>query len=321
LSPDVANHYGNLVYGYCRLNRFREAQDAYRQAISLKLETTLMHSNRYGVAFLEADREEMQRQVAWAIGKPGSEGFLLSNQSDTESFAGLLGKAREISRRAMESAQRAGAQETAAVWQMNAALREAEIGNAAQARNVIAAALALAATRGVRILAAVALARAGDSERSQKLADELQKQNPLSTTINGYWLPTIRAAIEINRQNPEKAIEILQTAAPYELGNPSPQAGVGATLYPVYLRGQAYLLLRQGGAAAVEFQKFLEHRGVVVNCPLGALARLGLARAYVLQRDAAKARAAYQDFLTLWKDADPDLPTIIKAKAEYAKLD
>jgi len=320
LSPDVANHYGNLVYGYCRLNRFREAQDAYRQAISLKLETSLMHSYRYGVAFLEADREEMQRQVAWAIGRPGSEGFLLSNQSDTESFAGLLGKAREMSRRAMDSAQRAGAQETAADCEMNAALREAELGNVAEARHATAAALGLAATRGVRILAAVALARAGDSGGSQKLADELQKQNTLSTTINGYWLPTIRAAIEINRQNPEKAIEILQTAAPYELGNPSPQAGVGATLYPVYLRGQAYLLLRQGSAAAVEFQKFLEHRGVVVNCPLGALARLGLARAYVLQGDAAKARAAYQEFLTLWKDADPDLPILIKAKAEYAKL-
>ena len=152
----------------------------------------------------------------------------------------------------MESANGPACRDGPAVWQMNAALREAEIGNAAQARNVIAAALALAATRGVRILAAVALARAGDSERSQKLADELQKQNPLSTTINGYWLPTIRAAIEINRQNPEKAIEILQTAAPYELGNPSPQAGVGEPCIPyIYAARRTCCCAREAGRRGV----------------------------------------------------------------------
>jgi len=152
------------------------------------------------------------------------------------------------------------------------------------------------------------------------MADELQKQNPLNTKINGYFLPTIRAAVEINRKNPAKAIEILQVAAPYELGNPDPDPVVGAMMYPVYERGQAYLLLQQGRAAAAEFQKFLDHQGVVVNCPLGSLARLGLARAYAMQGDAAKAKAAYQDFLTLWKDADANIPILIAAKAEYAKL-
>ena len=320
LNPDSATPYTNLVYDYGRLNRLSEAKAAYELAISRKMDLPLMHSYRYGVAFLEGDVEEMQRQVDWATGKPGAEGSLLSYQSDTEAYSGHLGKARELSRRAVDSAQHAGGKETSADWEMNAALREAELGDIGQARKETAAALALASTRGIQIPAAMALARAGDSERAQKMADELQKQNPLDTVINGYWLPTIRAAIEINRKAPAKAIEILQGAAPNELGNPSPQAGVGAMMYPVYLRGQAYLLSHQGAAAAAEFQKFVDHRGVVVNCPLGALARLGLARAYALQGDSAKARAAYQDFLTLWKDADPDVPVLIAAKAEYAKL-
>jgi tetratricopeptide (TPR) repeat protein len=320
LNPDSGAPYTNLVYGYGRLNRLSEAKAAYEQAISRKLDHPLMHSYRYGVGFLEGDVEEMQRQLDWATGKPGAEGSLLSYQSDTEAYSGHLGKARELSRRAVGSAQSAGGKETSADWEMNAALREAELGDIGQARKETAAALALASTRGIQILAAMALARAGDSDRAQKIAGELQKQNPLNTVINGYWLPTIRAAIEINLKNPAKAIEILQVAAPYELGNPSPQAGVGATMYPVYLRGQAYLLLHQGSAAAAEFQKFLDHRGVVVNCLLGALAHLGLGRAYALTGDSAKARAAYQDFLALWKDADPDVPILKQAKAEYAKL-
>jgi eukaryotic-like serine/threonine-protein kinase len=320
LNPDSGTPYANLVADYGRLNRLGEAKAAYQLATSRKLEYPSLHSNRYGVAFLEGDVEEMQRQADWATGNPEAEGILLSAQSDTESFSGRLGKARELSQRAVDSARRASEKETAAEWEMNAALREAEFSNTAQARSATAAALALASTRNVQILAALALARAGDSNGTQKMADELQKQNPLNTKINGYFLPTIRAAVEINRKNPAKAIEILQVAAPYELGNPDPDPVVGAMMYPVYERGQAYLLLHQGSAAAAEFQKFLDHRGVVVNCPLGALARLGLARAYAMQGDAAKAKAAYQDFLTLWKDADPDIPILIAAKAEYAKL-
>jgi predicted Zn-dependent protease len=152
------------------------------------------------------------------------------------------------------------------------------------------------------------------------MADELEKQNPLNTVINGYWLPTMRAAVEINRNDPGKAIELLQTAASSELGNPLPQVNGGVFFYPIYVRAQAYLLLHRGNEAATEFQKFLAHRGVVGNCPLGALAHLGLARAYALQGETAKAKTAYQDFLTLWKDADPDIPILKEAKAEYAKL-
>ncbi len=320
LNPDSAVVYANLVSAYSHLYRLGEAKTAYERALARKLDSPKLHYNRYGVAFLEGDAAEMERQSAWGAGLPGSDDILLSPQSDTEASSGHLGIARELSRRASESAQRIGEKEAAAGREMNAALREAEFGNAAQARSQTASALALDSTQGTQILAALALARAGDSDQAQKMADELEKQNPLNTTINRYWLPTIRAAIELNRQNPAKALEILQTAAPYELGEPDPAPEVGGFLYPIFVRGQAYLALRQGSAAAAEFQKFLDYRGVVINGPLGPLARLGLARAYALQGDTSKARAAYQDFLTLWKDADADIPVLIAAKAEYAKL-
>ena len=222
LNPDSGTLWANLVADYSRLNRLGEAKAAYQVAMSRKLEYPSLHSNRYGVAFLEGDVEEMQRQADWATGNPEAEGILLSAQSDTEAFSGRLGNARELSQRAVDSARRASEKETAAEWEMNAALREVEFSNTAQARSATAAALALASTRDVQILAALALARAGDSNRAQKMADELQKQNPLNTNINGYFLPTIRAAVEINRKNPAKAIEILQVAAPYELGTPTP---------------------------------------------------------------------------------------------------
>jgi len=172
----------------------------------------------------------------------------------------------------------------------------------------------------VRILATLVLARSGDSLRAQKMADELEKQNPVNTVIVDYWLPTTRAAIEMNRNNPSKAVELLQAATSYELGDPLPEVEFGGFLYPPYMRGQAYLLLHQGIEAAAEFQKFLDHRGLVANCPLAALAHLQLGRAYAMQGDTAKGRAAYQDFLTLWKDADPDIPILKQAKAEYARL-
>jgi predicted Zn-dependent protease len=170
----------------------------------------------------------------------------------------------------------------------------------------------------VRSLAGLALARAGENAQAHKLAENLNKEFPMHTIIQGYWLPCIGAAIEISAKKPANALQILQRAAPYELGQSQPfQLGM---LYPIYLRGQAYLLARQGKEAAVEFQKIIEHRGIVLNFPLGALVRLGLARAYALQGEVEKARAAYQDFLILWKDADPDVPILKEAKAEYAKL-
>jgi tetratricopeptide (TPR) repeat protein len=319
LNPDISIEYDNLVQFYAYLNRFDEATAAYQQAMAHKLEVPGVYTALYGVAFLQDDIAEMQRQAARATGKPG-ENRLLSYQSDTEAFSGHLGKARDFSRRAIESGKRADKKETAAGWQMNAALREAEFGNMAQARNETAAALALASTRDVQILAALALARTGDSAQAQKGADELEKRNPVNTVIVGYWLPTIRAVIEMNRNNPGTAVELLRAANFYELGTPLPTVEFGAFLYPAYLRGEAYLLLRKGNEAGAEFQKFLDHRGLVANCPLAPLAHLGLARAYVMQGDTAKARAAYQDFLTLWKEADPDIPILKQAKGEYVKL-
>jgi eukaryotic-like serine/threonine-protein kinase len=317
LNQDASFVYGNLISFYASLGRLDEATATYQQAMAHKFENPQLNPAMYGVAFLRGDAAEMRRVLDLSAGELGVEDGVLSQQSDTEAFSGRLGKARDFSRRAVESAQRADEKETAAMWQLNGALREAEFGNAAQARNETASALALASTRDMRILAALALARAGDSSRAQTMADELEKQNPVNTVIVGYWLPTIRAAIEMNRNNPAKAIELLHPATSYELGGPTPAV---VCLYPAYVRGQAYLRLHQGTEATAEFQKFLDHRGIVGNCPLGALAHLGLARAYVLQGDTAKARAAYQDFLTLWKDADADIPVLIAAKAEYAKL-
>ena len=320
LNPDNSVAYGNLMVDYAYLNRFDEANATYQQAIAHKVEDPYLSCLQYGVAFLRGDAAEMQRQAASTTGKPGTEDILFSFQSDTEAFSGRLRKARGLSRAAVESAKRADENETAAGWQMNAALREAEFGNVAQARVETASALSLASSRDVQILAALAQARTGDSAYARRVADEFEKQNSPNTTLVGYWLPTIRAATEINRNDPAKAIDILQAASPYEFGVPVPPSQFGGYLYPAYLRGQAYLLLHKGSEATIEFQKFLDHRGLLANCPLGALAHLGLARAFVMQGDIAKARAAYQDFLTLWKDADPDIPILKQAKAEYAKL-
>jgi eukaryotic-like serine/threonine-protein kinase len=327
LNPEAGFSDLNLIGYYTSLGRLDEAEATYQQAMAHKSEDPTLKAAMYVVAFLRGDAAGMRRVLDSTAGELGVEDGVLSNQSDTEAFSGRLGKARDFSRRAVESAQRADEKESAALWQMDGALREAEFGNAARARNETASALALASTRDMRILAALALARAGDSARAQTMADELEKQNPVNTVIVGYWLPTIRAAIEMNRNNPAKAIELLHTATSYELGSPVPWGGC---LYPAYLRGQAYLSLHQSSEAAAEFQKILDHRGIVGNCPLGALAHLGVARADALQAktsqgadaDAARVRAlaAYKDFLTLWKDADPDIPTLVAAKAEYAKL-
>jgi predicted Zn-dependent protease len=259
----------------------------------------------------------MGRQAKWAADKPGVADLLLSYQSDTEAFFGRLAKARDFSRRAVQSARQNDQKETAIMWQMNAALREAEFGNTARAHEQTVA--AMASIQDAQAPAALALARAGDSARAQKLADEMQKQFPLATLMVNYWLPTIRAAIEIDRNNPSNAIEFLEAATPLEMGGVTDME-FGWLLYPVYLRGQAYLLLHQGAEAATEFRKFIDHPTLVANNPLFVLAHLGLARAYALQGQRDKSRAAYQEFFNLWKAADPDIPIYKQAKAEYAKL-
>ncbi len=319
LAPDDAICGSNLIQFYALLNRLDEARATYQEAIRRNPDYEGLHAYLYGLAFLQRDTVEMERQANWAANKLGWADVLFSYQSDTAAFSGRLRKAQEFSQRAVESAQRNAQRETAVLWEMNAALREAEFGNLARAHEQSTSAATKASTRNVQILAALALARAGDSTRAERVADELQKQFPLDSVISGYWLPTIRASVEINRSDPSNAIEFLKAAAPYELGLVS-NLEFGALLYPPYVRGQAYLLLHEGTEAAAEFQKFLDHRTLVANNPLFALAHLGLARAYTLSRDTAKARTTYQDFLTLWKDADPDIPILIAAKAEYAKL-
>jgi tetratricopeptide (TPR) repeat protein len=321
LLPDSSVTYGNLVGQYVEVNRLDEAKSVYDEAVTRKAENSALHANMYGVAFLLGNQTEMDRQVAWAAGKAGVEDLILSAESDTEAYYGRTGKANELSRRAMGSAKRNDLKETAVLWQLEAALREAELGNRAEARQQATAALALASNHDSQILGALALARAGASAQAATMANDLAKQYPEDTLVHNYWLPSIRAAIELSQSNADKAIEILRTAAPYEQGTPTPPTHtVGAVFYPIYLRGEAYLKSGQGKEAATEFQKMLDHRNLVVNFITGALAHLGLARAYALQRDTVKARAAYKDFFALWKDAEPDIPVLKEAKAEYAKL-
>jgi eukaryotic-like serine/threonine-protein kinase len=321
MSPSTSGPaYANLMEGYIALNRLDEAKTVYRQSVERKLEYQFLHDDRYEVAFLEDDQDEMNRQVAAVTGKPGLEDILFSAESDTEAFHGRLGKARQLTTQAVTSALRASEKETASLWLLSSALREVAFGNAERARQEASRGLAIASTRDVKTLAALTFACAGDSSRARAMADDLQKQSPLNTTLNHYWLPAVRAYIELRGGNPGGAVKLLEEAVPYDLAFPQPQFSEGGQLYPVFVRGQAYLALHQGKEAAAEFQKFIEHRTIVANYPLASIARVGLARAYALQRDTNKARAAYQDFLAFWKDADPDIPILKQAKAEYAKL-
>jgi DNA-binding winged helix-turn-helix (wHTH) protein/tetratricopeptide (TPR) repeat protein len=316
--PNNGNNYVNLGCAYTALNRLDEAEAVYKQAEERKLENELMLANRYQVAFLKGDVAEMAQLLSDAMGKPGSEDRLLATQADTEGWYGKLKNARELTERAMNSAQRNDAKERAAAYQAAAALREVESGSREQARAEAKAAVKLAPNRDVRAVAALALARAGDTAGAEKLTAELDRTFPLDTLVQRYWLPTIRAGIALERKDPDRAIELLKVANTIELS--ALTGNLAIFMNPPYVRAEAYLMLRDGNRAAVEFQKFIDHRGLVVNFPWGALARLGLGRAYALQGDAAKARAAYQDFLKLWKDADPDIPISKEAKAEYAKL-
>ena len=339
LEPSNGINYLNLGLTYMAFNQLEEAEAVYKQSEELKLENELLLQSRYWLAFLKGDAAQMARCVSAAMGKPGTEDLLLADQADTEGWYGKLKNAHEVTGRAMDSAQRNGAKESAAAYQVLAALREVEAGNPEQARAEAHAALRLAPNRDVRAIAALALARAGDAAGADKLAAELDKAFPLDTLVQRYWLPTIRAGGALDRQDPNRAIELLQVASPIELSEPT--GALTIFLCPVYLRGQAYLMLHDGNRAAAEFQKFIDHRGVAMNFPWGALARLGLARACALEAGVgaglvpapghpqgahlqpaalAKARTAYQDFLTLWKDADPDVPVLKQAKAEYAKL-
>jgi tetratricopeptide (TPR) repeat protein len=280
LEPNNVVSYENLGQIYLALNRFDEARTTTVEEQGHKLGGIPLHLNLYALAFFQGNVAAMRQEADWAIGKPGAEDWMLSLESDTEAWSGRLGKARELSRQAVERARRSDEKEPAALWQTNAAIREALLGNADAARQNAAAAAALApGSRDAEAQAALAYALAGDTAHARSLADDLAKRFPQSTVMQSVWLPTIRAQIETGRKNAARSIEVLQAVAPYELGMLSGTA-TNSCLYPVYVRAEAYLSAQQGPAAAAEFQKILDHRGLVWNCATGALAHLGLARAW-----------------------------------------
>jgi tetratricopeptide (TPR) repeat protein len=319
LDPDSGQPaYFNLASGYICLGRVKEAERTIQRAAERKVD---IGSLRYNLAFLKGDQTEMERIAALRRQTPGEEkSDIFSQEASVLAYAGHLRQARTMSQRAVQVAQEAAQQENAASDEVSAALREALFENPSEARHAATAALALSKSLEVEYGAALALALSGDSSRPQTLAKDLETRRPEATPVRFSYLPTLRALLALNRGEPAKAIELLQPAAPFELGVPWTGGSVCGALYPVYVRGEAYLAAHQGVPAAAEFQKILDHRGIVVSDPIGALARLQLGRAYALSGDKTKAKTAYQDFLTLWKDADSDISILKHAKAEYARL-
>jgi DNA-binding winged helix-turn-helix (wHTH) protein/tetratricopeptide (TPR) repeat protein len=320
LNPDYPPPYFLLMFNYIALSRLDEARAVYNQALERKLKHPFFHRALYEIAFLQSDAAGMVQQVAGSAGTPGIEDELLGLEADTAAYSGRLRNAREFSRRAMDSADLAEEEEPAAMYAALSGLREALFDNSEEAIRRATSAIGRSTDRDVQYGAALAFAFAGDNSRAQALTDDLGKRFPEATIVQFNYLPTLRAKLAINRGNASEAIESLRAAAPYELGNTTSSMYEWTALYPAFVRGEAYLAAHNGSEAAAEFQKVLGHRGIVINEPIGALAHLGLARAYAMQGDTAKAKAAYQDFLTLWRDADPDIPILKRAKAEYAKL-
>lgn len=310
--------FSDLIGIYVALNQLDKAEAVLEELRARKRDGPYMpYDFWYCLAFLKHDNTTMAQLLAGAMGT-GFEGTMLSVQSDTDAFRGNFAAARELSQRAVESSKRAGAAEMAGAWRANEALREAEVGNFARARQRAAEALALSDGQSVRILVALALARAGDTAQAQKLAAQLDQEAQENTIVQGYWLPSIAAATELSNRSPDRAIAALEPTAPYELGSQS-QFELGP-MYPIYLRGVAFLQAGNAQAAATEFQKMIDHPGIAGNFVLAALVHLQLGRAEAMMGNKAAANQAYQDFLTLWKDADPDLPIYQQAKAEQAKL-
>jgi eukaryotic-like serine/threonine-protein kinase len=316
LEPDSANAYGNLASTYRVLNQFDESKRALDESEARHFHTDQLQLNRYLLAFVNDDDQTMQQVVTEANGKPGEEDEIFETQGDTEAYHGRITKARAWMLRAVESARRNDDAETAGSYYTETAMQEAEAGNVQQAREDVDAGLKLGRNRDIDVQAALALARAGDAARARSLATGLQKQYPSDTLINALWLPVIEAALEPQRPTGTRTLDLLQTTIPYEFST----ANWGGILYPTYLRGQAYLVARQGKPAAVEFQKIIDHSGLAGNHLVGALAYLGLGRAYALIPEKDEARKNYEQFLALWHDADPDLPVLKQAKAEYARL-
>jgi len=330
LEPDDVVTYGNLAYWNLALQRFDAARQTIQQAQARKLDTENFHDALYALGFLGSDPSLMAGQQKWYEGQPDLDDAWLTLESQTEAYGGRLGKARDLSKRYVESAIHVSLQEDGAGEYELAAVREAAFGNATEAKRAAEKGLKLSpASRGVQVEAALAYAMMGDTARAESIAQDLNRRFPLDTQMQSLWLPTIQGQMALVRRNPAAVLAALQTATHLEFGNDS-VSDSQSCLFPAYIRGEAYLAAGQGKEAAGEFQKILDHSGIVWNCWTGALARLGVARGNALQArtsqgadaDAARIRAlaAYKDFLTLWKDADPDVPILKQAKAEYAKL-
>jgi serine/threonine protein kinase len=319
LDPASGAGHSNLVADYLVLGRLNEAVATGRQTIARKLDSPFLRIYLYQAAFLQNDAAGMAEEAAWFAEKPDAEDALRANEAESAAYSGLLVKARELSRRAVNSALIAKKKETAANYEAAAALREALFGNSDEARRLATAALNLSSARDVEFAAGLALALTPGAPQAARLADDMAKRFPENTVAQFNYLPSLQGQLALERKDARNAIEVLQKVAPYELGLPGDGSFTPA-MYPVYIRGEAYLAANQGREGAAEFQKILDHRGVVVNEPIAALARLGLARAYAMQGEEFQARAAYHEFITLWKDADPDIPVLKEAKEEYGRL-
>jgi tetratricopeptide (TPR) repeat protein len=332
LAPERAAPYGNLANFLLALQRLDDARETIREAQERRFDDDILHDVLYGLTFLAADSSARAQQQQWFADHPAVENFGLSLDSDSDAYAGHLSKARQRTKQAVDSAIRADSKETGAIWWENAALREAAVGNSSEAKQAAGEGLRLyPASQGVQVEAALAYAMAGETERAQSLAQNLNQHYPLDTQVQSLWLPAIQGQVALTRKAPGKAIDDLQPALPPSEYGQTFFISQISCLYPTYIRGQAYLAAGQGKEAVAEFQKMLDHSGIVWNCWTGALAHLGVARANAVQMktssgadaDAARVRAlaAYKDFLTLWKDADSEIPIYRQAKAEYAKLE
>ncbi len=330
MAPHAVSEYENLANYALALQRFDETRQVIHEAQERNRDDFILHNESYALAFVGGDVAAMTEQLRWFEAKPGFANVGLALQADTEAYGGHLRKAREVTGRAVDAAVREDNKENAAVYRAIAAQREAGFGNQVQARREAAEIQRLAsAGQGAESEAALAFAMAGEPARAEALAEDLTKRFPSDTQVQSLWLPAIQAQLALDKKNPAAALDKLQAASAFELGQ-IPFVNNISCLYPVYLRGQAYLAAGQGAAAAGEFQKIVNHSGMVWNCWTGALARLGVARAQAVQArslqgaDAKaatdRARAAYRDFLAMWKDADPDIPVLKEAKAESAKL-
>ena len=318
IRKDTAAVFQNLSIDYMVINRLDDAKQVLDEAHRRNLDTSLLQ-NYYQLAFLHGDRKEMDRCLAAAVGRSNDESAILASEADSAAYYGRLTESRKLSSRAVQSALSAGSKDSAANWEATAAIREAEFGFSANSRRHAEAALGLTSSKAVQIAVALVFARTRDPGRAKKIADTLLQQSPTDTLLTKYWTPTIFAAIALDRGDTKEALSQLEIATPYELGGDRPPFSAGSTLYPIYLRGQAYLEAKQWTKAETEFQKIISNRGLIWNFPLAPLAMVGLARATAGEAN-PHARPAYQQFLSLWAGADPNLPVLIQAKHETALL-